>query len=65
VDQYNTLLAAAPLIESALAKKDIQVVRPDYDADLSAKPEAPKGDDIDEEAEEAVEKVDDDEEDED
>jgi hypothetical protein len=31
------LLASAPLIESALAKKDIQVVRPDYEADLGAK----------------------------
>ncbi|KAI4931606.1 hypothetical protein J4E85_004200 [Alternaria conjuncta] len=37
VDQYNALLASAPLIESALAKKDIQVVRPDYEADLSAR----------------------------
>ncbi|KAI4931916.1 uncharacterized protein J4E92_003814 [Alternaria infectoria] len=39
VDQYNALLASAPLIESALAKKDIQVVRPDYEADLNAKTE--------------------------
>ncbi|CAI9637604.1 unnamed protein product [Alternaria burnsii] len=37
IDQYNALLASAPLIESALAKKDIQVVRPDYGADLGAK----------------------------
>lgn len=39
IDQYNALLAAAPLIESALAKKDIKVIRPDYDGDASAKPE--------------------------
>jgi hypothetical protein len=37
IDQYNALLASAPLIESALAKKDIQVVRPDYEGDLGAK----------------------------
>ncbi|USP75046.1 hypothetical protein yc1106_02320 [Curvularia clavata] len=39
IDQYNALLAAAPLIESALAKKEIQVVRPDYDSDATAKSE--------------------------
>lgn len=39
IDQYNAILAAAPLIESALAKKDIKVIRPDYDGDASAKPE--------------------------
>ncbi|KAF1836397.1 PC4-domain-containing protein [Decorospora gaudefroyi] len=65
VDQYNTLLAAAPLIESALAQKNIQVVRPDYEADLNAKPEAPKEsgkeqeDDQDEAADDAVAKVED------
>ncbi|KAJ4374951.1 hypothetical protein N0V83_002030 [Neocucurbitaria cava] len=52
VDQYNALLAAAPLLESVLAKKDIEVVRPDYDADLSAKRETEKDDDKDEEEEE-------------
>ncbi|KAI4611773.1 hypothetical protein J4E83_008024 [Alternaria metachromatica] len=51
IDQYNALLASAPLIESALAKKDIQVVRPDYEADLSAKAEDKKEGD-EEEAEE-------------
>ncbi|KAL6710461.1 hypothetical protein ACN47E_008509 [Coniothyrium glycines] len=40
IDQYNALLAAAPLIEAALAKKDIQVVRPDYEADLETKVQA-------------------------
>ena len=33
IDQYNTLLAAAPLIESALSQKNVHVVRPNYDAD--------------------------------
>lgn len=51
IDQYNALLASAPLIESALAKKDLQVVRPDYEADLSAKIEDTKEGD-EEEAEE-------------
>ncbi|KAF1848652.1 PC4-domain-containing protein [Cucurbitaria berberidis CBS 394.84] len=72
VDQYNTLLAAAPLLESILAQKDIEVVRPAYDADTSAKPETPKADGEDdeesgvrkEESEEQVQKVDDDDDDE-
>ncbi|KAH6864838.1 transcriptional Coactivator p15-domain-containing protein [Alternaria rosae] len=51
IDQYNALLASAPLIESVLAKKDLQVVRPDYEADLSAKIEDTKEGD-EEEAEE-------------
>ncbi|RMZ69529.1 hypothetical protein GMOD_00006356 [Pyrenophora seminiperda CCB06] len=37
IDQYNTLLAAAPLIEATLKKKDIQVVRPDYSAEPGGK----------------------------
>ncbi|KAI4644370.1 hypothetical protein J4E93_006271 [Alternaria ventricosa] len=68
VDQYNALLASAPLIESALAKKDIQVVRPDYEADLSAKTEDMKSGDEeeadeeeDESAKKAAEEEDDDE----
>jgi hypothetical protein len=48
------------LIEAALAKKDIQVARPDYDADFSAKAEVGKEGD----GEEEVSKVDDDEEEE-
>lgn len=67
VDQYNALLAAAPLLESVLAQKKIEVVRPDYDADLSAKPEAEKDDDKDEEEEDEqaqVNKVEDDDEEE-
>lgn len=31
VENYNTLLAAAPLIESVLGKKDVRVVRPEYE----------------------------------
>ena len=69
VEQYITLLTAAPLIESALAKKNVQVPRPDYDADFSAA-KASKDDETvqdagkEEEKEEAVGKVDDDGEDE-
>ena len=36
LDQYNAFLTAAPLLESVLSKRDVQVVRPDYDADLNA-----------------------------
>ncbi|KAF1945599.1 PC4-domain-containing protein [Clathrospora elynae] len=59
IDQYNTLLAAAPLIESALAKKEIEVVRPDYEADLGAKAETAKEDDkeVGEQEAEEVEQV--------
>ena len=35
MEQYNTLLAAAPLLESVLSKKEIQVARPDYQAELN------------------------------
>lgn len=67
-DQYITLLNAAPLIEFVLAKKNIQVPRPDYDADSSAA-KASKDDEKAEEAgeeekEEIVGKVDDEEEEE-
>lgn len=62
VDQYNTLLAAAPLLESVLAKKDIEVVRPVYDAESGAKEETVNEEEKDdEEEEEQVHKVDDDE----
>ncbi|KAF2846749.1 PC4-domain-containing protein [Plenodomus tracheiphilus IPT5] len=39
VDQYQTLLASAPLLESVLAKKGIQLARPDYNADLDVNEE--------------------------
>ncbi|XP_014556517.1 hypothetical protein COCVIDRAFT_26735 [Bipolaris victoriae FI3] len=66
IDQYNALLAAAPLIESALAKKDIKVIRPDYDGDAGAKPETKEDSKEEEEvAEGETNKEDDDEEDDD
>ncbi|KAF2631501.1 PC4-domain-containing protein [Macroventuria anomochaeta] len=36
IEQYNALLASAPLLESVLSKKDVQVARPNYEADLNA-----------------------------
>jgi len=33
IEQYNALLAAAPLLESVMSKRDVQVTRPDYDTD--------------------------------
>ncbi|KAF2676309.1 PC4-domain-containing protein, partial [Lentithecium fluviatile CBS 122367] len=45
MEQYNNLLAAAPLLESVLREKEESVVRPDYDA-------APAGDDKEEKDEE-------------
>jgi hypothetical protein len=57
-------LTGAPLLEAALAKQNIKVARPDYDADWSAA-QASKEDDAveedDEVEEEAVGKVDDEE----
>ena len=35
MEQYNALLTAAPLLESVLVKKDIQVARPNYEADIN------------------------------
>lgn len=32
IDQYNALLAAAPLLETVLHKKDVPVTRPNYEA---------------------------------
>lgn len=57
LDQYNALLTAAPLLESVLSKMDVQVARPDYDAD----PTAAKPDDEKEKGPQAATKVDDDE----
>jgi len=37
VDQYQTLLASAPLLESVLSKKGIQITRPDYEVDLGTR----------------------------
>jgi hypothetical protein len=57
IEQYNTLLAAAPLIEALLAKKGEKTVRPDYSSAPAAKAE--------EEEEEQAEKENDDNKDED
>jgi len=57
LDQYNAFLTATPLLESVLSKRDIQVVRPDYDAD----PNAAKSDNEQEEKPQAVTKVEEDE----
>ena len=35
LEQYNTLLAAAPLIESVLAEKNEKTVRPNYDGEVA------------------------------
>ncbi|KAH9861454.1 hypothetical protein J1614_011200 [Plenodomus biglobosus] len=45
IDQYQTLLSSAPLLESVLAKKGIQIARPQYDADPNAKEEGDDGKD--------------------
>ena len=59
MDQYNALLAAAPLLESVLAKKEIQVARPNYEADTGDAVTA-KGEHEDEQrsSEEAVDEED-------
>ncbi|KAF9696833.1 hypothetical protein EKO04_005602 [Ascochyta lentis] len=36
VEQYNALLAAAPILESVLRERDIEVARPDYEANPDA-----------------------------
>jgi hypothetical protein len=45
LDQYNTLVAAMPLIEAALAEKKATAVRPDYDAAPAAATTS-KGEDV-------------------
>lgn len=61
IDQYNTLLAAAPLLEAALAKKDVQVARPDYDAAVSGQKDASADEEGDAKEEDENEEDDDDE----
>ncbi|KAL5120736.1 hypothetical protein ACEQ8H_001215 [Pleosporales sp. CAS-2024a] len=58
LDQYNTLVAAMPLIEAALAEKNATVARPDYDS-APAAPSDPKGEDAEAKAgeEEEAEKA--------
>jgi len=50
IDQYNALLAAAPLLESVLEKREQKTVRPEYDGPRA---EAVKPEIKDEEEEEA------------
>lgn len=46
IDQYNALLAAAPLLETVLAGKEEKVVRPNYGGEaVDAKEEDDVGDD--------------------
>lgn len=56
MEQYNALLAAAPLLESVLVKKEIQVARPNYEADTE-KAVIAKGE-VDEEQRSSEEAVD-------
>lgn len=62
MQQYNTLLAAAPLLESVLNKKDIQVVRPGYGVDANAS--KPVEEEQEEKQQSTAQVVDDDEDDE-
>jgi hypothetical protein len=67
IDQYNTFVAALPLIEAALAERKVQVVRPNFDANLTASTtsKGQAGDEDDEvDDNEAVQKVDEEEEEE-
>lgn len=62
MEQYNALLAAAPLLESVLVgEKKEDVVRPDYDAQPAVAPQE-EGDDGDEGGEVEQEEVDEEEE---
>lgn len=56
MEQYNALLASAPLLESVLVKKEIQVARPNYEADTE-KAVIAKGE-VDEEQRSSEEAVD-------
>ena len=56
MEQYNAFLAAAPLLESVLVKKEIQVARPNYEADTE-KAVIAKGE-VDEEQRSSEEAVD-------
>jgi hypothetical protein len=58
VGQYNALLAAAPLLESVLVKKEVQVARPNYEADIDNA--VTVKDEVDEEQQSSEEAVDED-----
>ncbi|KAF2124117.1 PC4-domain-containing protein [Dothidotthia symphoricarpi CBS 119687] len=60
IENYNALLAAAPLIESVLAKKGVEVVRPEYEgAEKSVQTNKEEPAEEDEEEEDVVIKADD------
>jgi hypothetical protein len=40
IDQYNALLAAAPLLETVLAEREEKTVRPKYDGEVAQLDEA-------------------------
>jgi hypothetical protein len=61
IDQYNALLAAAPLLETVLAEREEKTVRPKYDGE-GAQPVEAKEDDEEDDA--GVKGVDEEEEDE-
>jgi hypothetical protein len=63
LEQYNNLLAAAPLLEQVLREKGEEVVRPDYDSKpvVLVKDEEDKEEEVEEGA---VRKVDDEDEEE-
>ncbi|KAF2445957.1 PC4-domain-containing protein [Karstenula rhodostoma CBS 690.94] len=44
IDQYNALLAAAPLLETVLAEREEKTVRPKYDGEGAKPVEAKEGD---------------------
>ncbi|KAH7081355.1 transcriptional Coactivator p15-domain-containing protein [Paraphoma chrysanthemicola] len=64
IEQYNALLASIPLIESMLTEKEVDVVRPDYEADLNATATTSKDTAESGDVHDAVSKSDDDEDDE-
>ena len=45
IEQYNALVASLPLIESLLAKKGEETVRPDYDGTAAAPKDTNEADD--------------------
>ena len=56
MEQYNALLAAAPLIESVLTERNESTVRPNYDGEMAkpakAEEEEEKGEEEEEEDDE-------------
>ena len=52
MEQYNALLAAAPLIESVLAERNEPTVRPNYDGEMAKPAKSEEEEEKDEEEEE-------------